>query len=131
MPVCINFQRNEGKNTAAAERISLKMVTNATVFEVYAARWRRYVQEFQRLQGEYLMSFIRKKLTVNLNIDYVTEQPKPISSNNSAINSKIINNIENGESEADKRGSKRGSRKYSRRESRRESRKSRESTVKL
>ena len=47
---------------------NFRALTDVRMLEVSSSSWRRYVDDFKKLQEEYLMNFIRKKLNISLNL---------------------------------------------------------------
>jgi hypothetical protein len=68
IPICLNSKRSEGRN-ADAGGCHFRSLTDVEMLEVNCSSWKRYVSDFKRLQEEYLMNFIRKKLNLSLNFD--------------------------------------------------------------
>jgi hypothetical protein len=68
IPICLNSKRSEGRNLEAGGG-NFRSLTDVEMLEVNSSAWKRYVADFKRLQEEYLMNFIRKKLNISLNFD--------------------------------------------------------------
>lgn len=65
IPICLNSKRSEGRNMEIGG--NYRSLTDVEMLEVNCVMWKRYVKDFKRLQEEYLMNFIRKKMNLSLN----------------------------------------------------------------
>jgi hypothetical protein len=69
IPICLNSKRSEGRNGDESVALSFRTLTETDILEVPITIWKNYVKDFKRLQEEYLMNFIRKRLNLSLNFD--------------------------------------------------------------